>query len=255
MVEAAEGLRQAEARNLLAENAASLGRLAAALSHELNSPIGALGSAVDTLLLLAARQATTAPGPEQQRLVVLQNDLRRSIRASTDRLKEIVERMQRFTNLDKAEVQLANVNEILSDVTALLEPSWRGKAQVELDLKPVPDLVCRPQQLSAVFSGLLGNAVEATNGNGHVSVASRENGDYVIVEISDNGHGLAPDELQDIFDPGFRVRGSRVASGNWSMFTSRQIIREHGGDITLSSVPGRGTCVQVSLPAGKQGLT
>lgn len=255
MVEAADRLRQSEARNLLAENAASLGRLAAALSHELNSPVGALVSAVDTLLLLAARQATTEPGAEQQRLVILQNDLRRSIRESTDRLKEIVARMQRFTNLDKAEVQLANVNEILSDVTSLLEPSWRGKAKVDMNLQPVPDLVCRPQQLSAVFSGLLGNAVEATNGNGRVSVATREDGENVVIEIADNGHGLPPEELRNIFDPGFRVRDGRVASGNWSMFTSRQIIREHGGDITLSSAPGQGTCVQVMLPAGNQGLT
>ena len=56
-LETAEKLRNAEARNLLSENAASVGRLAAALSHELNSPIGALVSGVDTLLLLAARQA------------------------------------------------------------------------------------------------------------------------------------------------------------------------------------------------------
>ncbi len=255
MLLAADRLRQSEARNLLAENAASLGRLAAALSHELNSPVGALVSAVDTLLLLAARQATSAGGADQQRLVLLQNDLRRSIHESTNRLKEIVARMQRFTNLDKAEVQLANVNEILSDVTALLEPSWRGKAEVNLELQPVPDLVCRPQQLSAVFSGLLGNAVDATNGDGRVRVATREQGQHVVVEIADNGHGLAPDQLQGIFDPGFRVRDGRVSSGNWSMFSSRQIIREHGGDIHLSSAPGQGTCVQVLLPAGNQELT
>ena len=88
-LETAEKLRQAEARNLLSENAASVGRLAAALSHELNSPIGALVSGVDTLLLLAARQAHSSP-PEQQRLIVLQNELRKSIQQSTDRLREIV---------------------------------------------------------------------------------------------------------------------------------------------------------------------
>ena len=128
-LETAEKLREAEARNLLSENAASVGRLAAAISHELNSPIGALVSGVDTLLLLAARQPHSSPA-EQQRLIVLQNELRKSIQQSTDRLREIVVRMQRFSNLDKAEIQSANVNDLINDVAALLEPKYKGKVDV-----------------------------------------------------------------------------------------------------------------------------
>ena len=246
-LQAAENLRQAESRNLLAQNAASVGRLAAALSHELNSPIGALVSGVDTLLLLASRQATST-GPEQQRLVVLQNDLRKSIKESTDRLKEIVKRMQRFTNLDKAEVQAANINDLISDVTALLEPTYTGIAQVDLDLIPVPEIVCRPQQLSAVFSNLLGNAVDAVNGTGRVVVSTRQRDGQVEVVFEDNGRGLDASQMECIFDPGFKVSAGRVSTGNWSMFSSRQIIREHGGDIEISSRPGSGTRVSVTLP-------
>jgi two-component system, NtrC family, sensor kinase len=246
-ITAAEDLRQAEARNLLSQNAASVGRLAAALSHELNSPVGALVSGVDTLLLLAARQATSPPS-EQQRLVVLQNELRKSIKESTDRLKEIVKRMQRFTNLDKAEIQSANINDILGDVTALVEPRYEGKAKVEMDLHPVPQLICRPQQLSAVFSSLLGNAIEATNGTGRVVVSTRKKDSSVQVSIADNGRGLSDAELESIFDPGFKVIKGRVTTGNWSMFSSRQIIREHGGDIQIESKPGKGTCVNVVIP-------
>jgi signal transduction histidine kinase len=249
---AAEDLRQAEARNLLSQNAASVGRLAAALSHELNSPVGALVSGVDTLLLLAARQATSS-GSDQQRLVVLQNELRKTIKESTDRLKEIVLRMQRFTNLDKAEVQSANINEILGDVTALVEPRYEGKAKVEMDLHPVPQLVCRPQQLSAVFSNLLGNAIEATNGTGRVVVSTRQNDSNVEIAIKDDGRGLNSAELDSIFDPGFKVIQGRVTTGNWSMFSSRQIIREHGGDIQIVSKPGQGTCVHVTIPCEGQG--
>jgi signal transduction histidine kinase len=246
-MQAAENLRLAESRNLLAQNAASVGRLAAALSHELNSPIGALVSGVDTLLLLAARQATST-GPQQQRLVVLQNELRKSIKDSTDRLKEIVARMQRFTNLDKAEIQAANINDILSDVKALVEPGYIGQASIELDLHPVPELICRPQQLSAVFSNLLGNAIEATNGDGRVVVRTRQHDRQVEVAIEDNGRGLDPSQIDAIFDPGFKVAHGRVSTGNWSMFSSRQIIREHGGDIAIHSRPGHGTRVSVMLP-------
>jgi signal transduction histidine kinase len=244
---AAEDLRKAEARNLLTQNAASVGRLAAALSHELNSPIGALVSGVDTLLLLAARQATSSPS-EHQRLVILQAELRKSVKESTDRLKEIVQRMQRFTNLDKAEVQEANMNDLLADVTALLEPEYKGKAVVELDFQPVKPLVCRPQQLSAVFSNLLGNAVQAVNGDGRIRISTRQKDAQVEVAIEDNGRGVDAVELDSIFDPGFKVSHGRVSTGNWSMFSSQQIIREHGGDIRIESALGQGTKIYVVLP-------
>jgi signal transduction histidine kinase len=246
-LETADELRKAEARNLLSENAASVGRLAAALSHELNSPIGALVSGVDTLLLLAARQPHSTP-QEQQRLIVLQNELRKSIQQSTDRLREIVARMQRFSNLDMAEVQAANVNDLVTDVAALLEPRYDGKVEVQMDLQPVPPLVCRPQQLSAVFSNLMGNAIDATNGDGRVVVTSRSKDSAVEVSFADNGRGLNPHEIETIFDPGFKVSHGRVGTGNWSMFSSRQIVREHGGDIRIESERGKGTCVRVVLP-------
>lgn len=246
-LETSEKLRQAEARNLLSENAASVGRLAAAISHELNSPIGALLSGVDTLLLLAARQPHASP-TEQQRLIVLQNELRKTIQQSTDRLREIVTRMQRFSNLDKAEIQAANVNDLINDVAALLEPKYKGKVDVTIDLQPLPPLVCRPQQLSAVFSNLMGNAIEATNGSGRVVVSSRQKDQRVEVEFSDNGRGLTSHQLDTIFDPEFKVTHGRVSTGNWSMFSARQIVRDHGGEIHIESEPGKGTRVSVLLP-------
>jgi signal transduction histidine kinase len=248
-LETAEKLRDAEARNLLSENAASVGRLAAALSHELNSPIGALVSGVDTLLLLASRQQHSSP-TEQQRLLVLQNELRKSIKLSTDRLNQTVNRMQRFSNLDAAEVQAANINELLTDVAALLEPKYEGKIKVQMDLQELPPLVCRPQQLSAVFSNLIGNAIDAINCDGNVVVSTRKSDSSVMVTFSDDGRGLAPGEMKTVFDPGFKVVHGRVSTGNWSMFSSRQIVREHGGEIHIQSERGKGTCVRVVLPLG-----
>src|SRR5688572_11100556 len=141
--------------------------------------------------------------------------------------------MQRFSNLDMAEVQTANVNDLITDVAALLEPKYEGKVEVQMNLQPLPPLVCRPQQLSAVFSNLMGNAIDATNGDGRVVVSTREKDAAVEVAFADNGRGLNPKEIETIFDPGFRVSHGRVATGNWSMFSSRQIVREHGGDIRI----------------------
>jgi len=244
---ASEDLRRAESRLLLSENAATTGRLAAALSHELNSPIGALISAVETLGALAAKPPAGDQG-EQQRIADIVAEVRQSARESSRRLREIVARMQRFTNLDKAEVQAANLNELLSDVTALLEPRARGRVEVRLDLQPLPAVHCRPQQLSAVFSNLLSNAMDAISGTGRVTVSSRRTDSQIEVCIEDNGRGMKPDELASIFDPGFRVSADHVSTGHWSLFSTRQIVHEHGGDIRIASAAGRGTIVTVVLP-------
>ena len=69
-----------------------------------------------------------------------------------------------------------------------------------------------------------------------------------MVTIQDNGKGLSSDELEGIFDPAFKVKSGRVATGNWSLFSSRRIVREHGGEIELESTSTKGTCVRVTLP-------
>jgi two-component system NtrC family sensor kinase len=247
-VEAGDALRQAQARILLTESAASLSRLAAAVSHEMNNPLGALISGVDTLLLLAGRQAT-AQASEQPRLVRLQADVRKSVQESAKRLKELVARMQRFTYLDQAEVGPADINEVIRDVAALVAPGLKEGAKLELRLQPVQPVTCHPQQISVVFSNLINNALTALNGTGRIIVSSRQNLNEVEIDIEDNGKGISNEEKENIFDPGFRVSEGRVSTGNWSMFNSRQIVREHGGDIRITSSEGRGTRVTVTLPS------
>jgi signal transduction histidine kinase len=180
--------------------------------------------------------------------VLLQAELRRSIRESANRLKEIVDRMQRFTNLDRAEVQEANVNDLLTDVVALAAPDAETRARLELKLTPLPSLPCHPQQLSAVFSSLVNNAMDAVNGQGRVTVATRAVNGTLEIAIADTGSGLDAAQAATIFDPAFKASGGRIGTGNWSMFSARQIVRQHGGDIRVSSAAGRGTTVYVTLP-------
>ena len=112
----------------------------------------------------------------------------------------------------------------------------------------MPAVLCRPQQISAVLASLLRNAVQAVDGTGRVELSTSRENNSVAIRISDNGRGLSPDQVANIFDPGIRESGGRMAAGNWSMFNSRQIVREHGGDIAIASHQGRGTVVTVMLP-------
>jgi signal transduction histidine kinase len=70
----------------------------------------------------------------------------------------------------------------------------------------------------------------------------------VEVRIRDSGRGMDRQSLKTVFDPGFKVAGEQVSTGNWSMFNARQIIAEHGGAIRVESEPGQGTTVTITLP-------
>jgi signal transduction histidine kinase len=86
------------------------------------------------------------------------------------------------------------------------------------------------------------------DGAGTVSVTTSTSGSRLEVRIQDTGRGIAPERLARIFDPMFEVADGRVSTGNWSLFTSRQFIKDHGGEMRIQSEEGRGTTVTVLLP-------
>jgi len=247
---AAEELRRAESQVLLSENAASMGRFAAALSHELNSPLGALKSALQTCNALAEKKATL-PVEKREEVDEVEAQLRRNAMESADRLHQIVLRMQRFTNMDRKEILLVDLNSLLQDVVDALKLQIKEGVTLELDLQPIPRISVRPQQISAVFSNLLQNAVEGLTSAGHVWLTTCQAGSQLQIVVRDDGRGVSAEELASIFDPSFKVKAGRVATGNWGLFSCRQIIREHGGEIEIQSTPGQGTTVRVTLPGVK----
>lgn len=241
-----EMLRESDRRLLLAENAATMGRVAAALSHELNSPIGALSSSVQSLGRIAERMPTATP-TEQQRLRKVASNLAETGKESSERLRGIIGRIQRFTNLDRAEVQSADLSSLIHDVVALVRAEHSGNVEVETDLQPELRFVCRPQQMSAVFSNLVNYALEGEGAR--VSVTGRQTPDRIEIRIDNNGRQLPPEEIAVLFDPAaFRVSQGRVAATNLGLFSSQQIVREHGGTIEASSSTERGTSIHLFLP-------
>jgi signal transduction histidine kinase len=224
-----------------------MGRFAAALSHELNSPLGALKSAVQSSQALALQKGALPPD-RRAHAEGMESQLRSTIAASAERLHQVVSRMQRFTNLDRNQVLAVDLNALLEDVVALLESQAKGRVRVELDLKPLPRVVVRPQQMSSVFLSLVQNAVEEANGSERLLLASGQSDSSVQVTIQDDGRGMSAEQLERLFVPSFKVTDGRVATGNWSLFSSRQIVQEHGGRIEIQSSVGKGTLVRVALP-------
>ncbi len=240
-------VRDSQCRMLLSDSAASMGRLAAALSHELNNPLAVLKSNLDTLRTLSSGNKSLPPTKQADR-ARLEADLYENATESINRLHATVQRMQRFTNLDRADVLPVDLNNLLRDVAELVADSVQQKASFEFNLQPLPHIEIRPQPMSAVFSAILQKALDASGEDAAVTIASTLHGDLIEVEIRGQGPGLPEEELRHLLDPGFRVAEGRVASCNWSLFGARQIVRQHGGEISIRSSPGRGATVIVSLP-------
>ena len=248
--ESLEALRRTQAGLIESKRAASQGRLAAALSHEMNNPLSVVLSNEGLISRhLAALCRKFGDDESVAQLVSSAQEAAGASRAALERISSVVERFQRFSNLDTAERRKLNVNELLDDVIGVLSGSWDNGVRVVKDYGELPELVVSPTRLTEVFRNLLSNAANAIDGSGEIRVSTRYARGYVWVQIADTGRGIETDELGSIFEPGFRVADGRVSTG-WGLFISRQIVHDQGGEFHISSEPGQGTQVEVCLPIG-----
>ena len=249
-------LQQMQQQVIMQEKMASLGQLVAGLTHEFNTPIGAIRSMKDTKAKAVTRLQTAlekiAPGivnndreMSKALSVILKSD--QLIDQGTERLHEIVKNLKNFARLDEAETVKADIHEGIDSVLALMKHDCLTNIEVVRDYGEIPPFICQPRKLNQVFLNLLKNACEAIDGRGRITITTRLKENTVSVAISDTGKGIAAAELETIFDPGFTTKGS-VVRARLGLSISYQFIQEHHGKITVVSQPGEGSVFTVSLP-------
>lgn len=249
-------LSRAEIRRFVAQSAATTSRMAAALSHELNTPVGALKSSIDTLGALAARREGASEA-QLARVFALEDQVLRSARDAANRLQQVVLRLQRVTNLDRAEVQLVDINALLQDVVYLLESEMRVRQrEVKLEFGELAPVTCRPQQISAVLTNVF-NLIADTDGRPGwtLRVQTKATGRDIEIVFYGTGPQFRSNETQAIFEPGFAERSGRVVASNWVLFMARQILRENGGEMRIDKSSATEHTLVLSLPAKLQNDT
>ena len=256
-------LQETQAQLVQSEKMASLGQLVAGIAHEINTPLGAVCSASETtgraVEKLRAILDLDFPGARQEnrrlrRALRALNESGRVITLGSERVSEVVSRLQAFARLDEAEVKPMALREGVETALALLKHQTREDVAVVTDYGPTPEIVCNPRQLNQVFYNLLLNALQAMDGPGEVRITTATSGDRVLVVIRDDGSGIPVDNLSRVFDPGFTTRGVGVGAG-LGLATCYRIVKEHGGEITLTSEPGVGTTVTLLLPVNRAAAT
>ena len=253
----AEQLRQAQQQLIAQEKMASLGKLVAGLTHELNSPLGVLRSAVDTVRRCAdkiTRSLETDPSLQEvladrqfRNALTLLYSSSQNAASGSERINKLVESLKNFARLDEAEYQMVDLHEGIDSALTLLEPQLGDRIIVEKSYGQIPPLYCAPAQLNQVFMHLLQNAAQAIDKQGRIAIKTYQDQETLILKISDTGVGIPPDQLNRIFDFEFANRGARMKMG-FGLSVDHTIIKRHQGEMDIESTVGQGTTVTIRLP-------
>ena len=247
-------LKIAKDQLLEAHQMASVGRLLAGIVHEINSPIGSIFSnnEVTRRSLEKLQELLADPQPpalERARVIIETcQGLAAVDKIACERIASVIRGLKTFARVDSSELRKADLNENLRNTLKLTQAEFRRRITVETDFGELPELECYSQLLNQVFLNILINAAQAIEGEGRITVRTRQEDDHVHVSIADTGRGMSREQQQRVFSSGFTTKPVGEGTG-LGLAISREIIEEkHGGTLTFESTPGVGTIFHIRIP-------
>ena len=265
----------------VAQKLESVGRLAAGIAHEINTPIQYVGDGVAFLqsartdqerLLAAYRQAferlaageTMATALESVKeaehgaeLEFLSVEIPKAFGRTLEgieRVASIVRAMKEFAHPDGNEQSPANINRAIETTLIVAHNEYKYSATVETQLDAIPEVKCNIGELNQVFLNLVVNAAHAIEdagknaSTGRIIVTTTTARDSVVISIGDNGCGIPQENLEKIFDPFFTTKAVGRGTGQGLAIARSIVIEKHGGRIEVQSTVGVGTRFVIRLP-------
>jgi len=266
-------LKATQSQLVQAEKLSALGQLVAGVAHEINNPLAFVTNNLHLLrrdlqgmtelvaLYETCHEALAQHDPAllgrilevRDRIdlgFVLESleDMMDRTAHGLKRIHQIVAGLRNFARLDEAELKEAVVNEgIVSTVNIMRLKARERGIRLELDLKPLPPLLCYPGKVNQVVLNLVANAIDASSQGGTVTVRTLTLADGVEIQVVDEGTGIAPSIRDRIFDPFFTTKGMGKGTG-LGLSIGSSIVEAHGGRIGFESRPGKGSQFNVWLP-------
>ena len=169
------------------------------------------------------------------------------INQGSERISEIVKSLKSYVYLDQAPVQAVDIHEGLDNTLVMLRHKLKEGVEVKRNYaEGLPLIQAYGSELNQVWTNIIDNAVDAMNGKGEIKITTHQKGDWVVVDLEDNGPGI-PEEIRDeIFSPFFTTKPVGKGTG-LGLNISYKIIEKHSGEVKVFSKPGK-TRFQVSLP-------
>lgn len=235
-------IMKAQEQLIDAEKLASLGRMAAGIAHELNSPL----TGIVTFAHLMRKRVPQENKDDAEDLDV--------IIEQANRCSKIIKGLLGFARKGAQEKIQISVNDLLEGTIAMVRNQARfHNIILKIELKPLPPLTIDPNQFQQVFLNLLSNAADALNEVGVITIAtrtaSRDSREFVEIDFADNGPGIPPEHIGKIFEPFFTTKPVGQGTG-LGLPISYGIVKRHGGDILVESEVGKGTTFTIRLPVG-----
>jgi PAS domain S-box-containing protein len=265
-----------------AQKLESVGRLAAGIAHEINTPIQFIGDNVNFLsssfeqmlgLCECYRRACAKAGcaplsageledlrreEERADFEYIRANVASSIASTIDgvgRVAKIVQSMKAFAHPDQGERATADLNAALRDTLTVATNELKYVATVETDFGDIPAVACFVSDLNQVFLNLLVNAAHAigdvlgrSGQRGVIRVRSYLEGSLVVVAISDTGTGIPEAVRGRIFDPFFTTKEVGKGTGQGLALARVVVVEQHGGTLTFETEMGKGTTFFVRIP-------
>ena len=262
-----------------AQKLESLGRLAAGMAHEINTPIQFVGDqrqfaqdAFEDVLGIVAQyqdlarkvEAGTATATDTAAireaeqaidLGYIQKSLAASFASMADgvkRVSQLVHAFKEFGHPDSGTKEAGDINAAVRRTVAVATNEYKYVADVELDLGDLPPVLCSIGELQQVILNLIVNAAHAiadlgSTERGTIRIGTRVEGDSVVISVADTGCGMTPDVQTKIFDPFFTTKAVGRGTGQ-GLSIARMIVDKHHGSVAFESQVGTGTTFRVRIP-------
>lgn len=213
------------------------------VTHELKTPLASIRLISETL----SRGRYTTPNT-----IV---DYARLLSDESDRLRWLIDNLLTFARVTDAErvysLETTDVVDLVEDVLEHAQGrlAERGFAVTTDVPHGLPRVSVDRVAVMQVLSNLVDNAIKYSTTTRRVGIVGRTDGQTVSIDVSDAGIGIPKEELTRVFDRFFRGRGVKAGGSGLGLAIARRVIRDHKGSITISSTPGEGTMVTITLPA------
>jgi signal transduction histidine kinase len=166
----------------------------------------------------------------------------------TQRISEIVRALKAYTYLDQSPRQTVNVHDVLDNTLIILRSKLLSGITVQRDYTPdLPMIDAYGSELNQVWTNLIDNSIDAMEGKGEIHLRTRREGEWVVVEVEDNGPGIPAAIQANIFDPFFTTKPPGHGTGMGLNISHNIIVQRHKGRIDIHSQPGQ-TRFEVRLP-------
>ncbi|MBD2164594.1 cyclic nucleotide-binding domain-containing protein [Calothrix membranacea FACHB-236] len=165
----------------------------------------------------------------------------------SSRVYELVKALQDYSYMDQAPLQEVNVHDGIESTLKMMHHKLKDGVAVIREYGNLPRISAYGSELNQVWTNLIDNAIDAVKGQGQLRIHTKCENDQVLIEIIDNGTGIAPEIQSRIFEPFFTTKGVGEGKGLGLDIVYRTVVGKHKGDVRFTSCPGN-TCFQVRLP-------